>query len=118
MYIIGNHALLAHLMMESWSLSEIPLTGYRGKPLIRIPCARKMKGGVSMSKPKAPLGLYKSTVHDGSVSYSVLRLNPRDGLGNSTKTEEQRVRRHWFYHMANITPTASKTILAMYRGEF
>ena len=71
-----------------------------------------------MSKPKVPFGLFRETVHDGSVSYSVLRPNPRDGLGKSTKTHEQRSRRHTFYHMAYKSPMQARAILAMYRKEF
>lgn len=36
---------------------------------------------------------YKRTIHDGSVSYSVVMRAPENGLGKHTKTVEQILRR-------------------------
>lgn len=43
-----------------------------------------------MGKPKPPNGLYRESVHDGSsVTVSQLRLAPRDGMGNHSKSDEK-----------------------------
>ena len=36
---------------------------------------------------------YKATIHDGSVSYSVIRVAPPSGMGRHTKTPKQIERR-------------------------
>ena len=39
---------------------------------------------------------YKETIHDGSVSYSVIRVAPLSGTGKHAKTSAQVERRHRF----------------------
>lgn len=36
---------------------------------------------------------YKETIHDGSVSYSVIRVAPTSGMGKHAKTAKQIIRR-------------------------
>ena len=38
---------------------------------------------------------YKETIHDGSVSYSVVRIAPPSGMGKHTKTPKQILRRRY-----------------------
>lgn len=38
---------------------------------------------------------YKETIHDGSVSYSVVRVAPPSGQGKHAKTPKQVLRREW-----------------------
>ena len=38
---------------------------------------------------------YKETIHDGSVSYSVIRVAPSPGNGKHAKTVKQVQRRAW-----------------------
>ena len=38
---------------------------------------------------------YKKTIHDGSVSYSVIRMAPPSGMGNHAKTNKQVLRREF-----------------------
>ena len=77
-----------------------------------------------MGKPKPPRGMYRESVHDGSsVTYSVLRLAPPDGMGNHSKPLVKRLRRHYFFKMVNEARglgqrEAIHNILAIYRGEF
>ena len=76
-----------------------------------------------MGKPKPPRGTYRESVHDGSsVTMSQLRLAPRDGMGNHSKTAEQRTRRHSFYKLVREAMQygqrdAIPNMLAIYRGE-
>lgn len=76
-----------------------------------------------MGKPKPPQGMYRESVHNGSsVTMSQLRLAPRDGMGNHSKSAEKRKRRHSFYKMVNEARKygqrdAIPNILAIYRGE-
>lgn len=76
-----------------------------------------------MGKPKPPRGTYRESVHDGSsVTMSQLRLAPRDGMGNHSKSAEKRTRRHSFYKLINEARQygqreAIPNILAIYRGE-
>ena len=77
-----------------------------------------------MGKPKPPRGRYRESVHDGSsVTTSLLRPAPRDGMGNHSKTVEQRTRRHGFFKMIKEATECGQreaihNILAIYRGEF
>ena len=77
-----------------------------------------------MGKPKPPNGLYRESVHDGSsVTISQLRLAPRDGMGNHSKSVEKRIRRHKFFKLIQEARNygqreAIPNILAIYRGEF
>ena len=77
-----------------------------------------------MGKPKPPRGAYRESVHDGSsVTFSQLRIALRDGMGNHSKTAEQRTKRHSFYKLVNEARNygqreAISNILAIYRGEF
>lgn len=43
---------------------------------------------------------YRETIHDGSVSYSVVRVAPPSGQGKHTKTLKQVMRRNWCSAMA------------------
>ena len=76
-----------------------------------------------MGKPKPPMGMYRESVHDGSsVTTSLLRLAPRDGMGNHSKSDEKRIRRHGIYKMINEARKfgqheAISYLLALYRGE-
>lgn len=76
-----------------------------------------------MGKTKAPRGLYRESVHDGSsVTKSQLRLAPRDGMGNHSKPIEKRIRRHKFFKMIQEARHYGQrevipNILAIYRGE-
>lgn len=38
---------------------------------------------------------YRETIHDGSVSYSVIRVAPPPGQGKHAKTPKQKQRRAW-----------------------
>lgn len=77
-----------------------------------------------MGKIKAPRGMYRESVHDGSsVTISQLRLAPRDGMGNHSKPVEKRIRRHEFFKLIHEARhygqrKAIPTILAIYRGNF
>lgn len=77
-----------------------------------------------MGKPKPPRGMYRESIHDGSsVTASQLRLAPRNGMGNHSKTAEKRIRRHSFYKRINEARKhgqrdAIPYLLAIYRGEF
>ena len=77
-----------------------------------------------MGKPKPPTGMYRESVHDGSsVTTSLLRLAPRDGMENHSKSAEKRKRRHSFFKMVNEARQygqreAIHNIFAIYRGEF
>ena len=77
-----------------------------------------------MGKSKPPQGLYRESVHDGSsVTISQLRLAPRDGMGNHSKSVEKRIRRHNFFKLINEARhngqrEAIPNILAIYRSEF
>ena len=77
----------------------------------------------NMGKPKPPIVMYRESVHDGSsVTISLLRLAPRDGMGNHSKPAEKRMRRHSFYKLINEARhygqhEAIPNILAIYRGE-
>ena len=76
-----------------------------------------------MGKPKPPVGMYRESVHDGSsVTTSLLRLAPRDGMGDHSKPAEKRTRRHSFYKLINEarhydSVKKYQNILAIYRGE-
>lgn len=76
-----------------------------------------------MGKPKPPNGLYRESVHDGSsVTISQLRLAPRDGMGNHSKSPEKREKRHKFFKLIQQArqygqKDAIPNILAIYRGE-
>lgn len=77
-----------------------------------------------MGKPKPPRGMYRESVHDGSsVTTSLLRVAPSDGMGNHSKSDKKRKRRHSFFKMVNEARqygqrAAIPNILAIYRGEF
>lgn len=77
-----------------------------------------------MGKPAPPRGMYRESVHDGSsVTNSILRIAPQDGMGNHSKTMEQRKRRHSFFKMVKEASELNQrmaiiSILAIYRGEF
>lgn len=43
---------------------------------------------------------YKETIHDGSVSYSVVRVAPPPGMGKHAKTPKQVLRREWCSSLA------------------
>lgn len=45
---------------------------------------------------------YKETIHDGSVSYSVVRVAPPPGTGKHAKTVQQQNRRAWALVYADI----------------
>ena len=76
-----------------------------------------------MGKTKAPRGMYRESVHDGSsVTDSQLRIAPPDGMGNHSKSVEKRIRRHSFFKMIKEAKEygqreAIHNILAIYRGE-
>lgn len=42
---------------------------------------------------------YKETIHDGSVSYSVVRVAPPPGEGKHAKSPAQAARRHYINQM-------------------
>ena len=77
-----------------------------------------------MGKSKPPNGLYRESIHDGSsVTLSQLRVAPRDGMGNHSKSVEKRIKRHKFFQMIQQARNlgqheAIPNILAIYRGEF
>lgn len=76
-----------------------------------------------MGKTKPPRGMYRESVHDGSsVTASQLRLAPRDGMGNHSKSVENRIRRHYFFKLIGEARKhgqrdAIPNTLALYRGE-
>ncbi len=76
-----------------------------------------------MGKIKAPRGMYRESVHDGSsVTRSQLRVAPRDGMGNHSKSFEKRMRRRNFFRMINQARKLGQSevipnILAIYRGK-
>ena len=45
---------------------------------------------------------YKETIHDGSVSYSVIRVAPQAGMGKHAKTLRQILRRQRVSEIARI----------------
>ena len=45
---------------------------------------------------------YKETIHDGSVSYSVVRIAPQSGMGKHAKTLMQIIRRQRASEIARI----------------
>lgn len=77
-----------------------------------------------MGKPKPPYGLYRESVHNGSsVTNSLLRIAPPDGMGEHSKSVEKRIRRHSFFKMIKEARKRGQhdaifNILAIYRGEF
>lgn len=76
-----------------------------------------------MGKAKPPKGYYRQSINDGSsVTVSVLKRNPLDGLGNNSKPFATRFRRHYFHSMMreakrNNQPEAIPDILDIYRKE-
>jgi len=64
------------------------------------------------------VGTYKETIHDGSVSYPVVRVAPPPGEGKHAKTPAQAVRRHYFNQLrrkARGNSVYGAMVEAMYR---